>query len=357
MGKEKLYELIFDEKNIGVFGVSIVESPAVKHLAVKLSDECKCEFGDEMTEDLKLRLDFLIELGEKIEDLPDYEIIHTEAVNSDEFSFAENIESNWLEDSEQDNDLFKIRYRLAPNRLSVNSREFCRTLINADKIYRKEDIEIASSAGVNGQFSAKGQSTYDIFLYKGGVYCQHFWERVILFKKENDKKISSKEARRILNGLEPSERKYYRIKQNNPKVAQVAEAKNNYWKMADEEKRILTQPILIPNQKIWRNGLDGYVFLSAETIEKLQQNFFKNQYNLNSTEGHDENRVLNSVFIFESWIVENPENDKSKELGFDLPKGSWVVSMKIEDDELWSEIKKGVYNGLSIDAILTPIEA
>lgn len=358
----KLYELVFNPDLVdGVYGISVVNKPAIKVEAVTFSDEaCSCHFSDNESDENTLSiLDNLISKGESLEALTGYEEIGSIPVSEiQDFSFSMDIPSDPLGDSEQDNDLFKIRYRLAPNKVSVNSREFCKRLISANKIYRQEDIEEASNGGVNGSFAKKGSSRYDIFLFKGGVNCQHFWERVILFKKDNNEQITSKEARQILNELEPSERHKYRIKPNDKRVAQPAEASNNYWKLASEDKQILTQPILIPDQKIYRSNIDGdegYVYVTAETIEALQQNFFKQQFNHNSTIEHDSERVLNDVYIFESWIITDENNDKSNALGFSLPVGTWMVSMKVEDSDLWSKIKSGELKGLSMDAVLFPV--
>lgn len=134
-------------------------------------------------------------------------------------------------------------------------------------------------------------------------------------------------------------------------------AKTLKLQMANEEKQILVAPVLIPQQRIYRNDVHGApsnVFASAETIEQLQLNFFKQQNNHNSTVGHDPNSFLKDVFFFESWIIEDFEMDKAKALGFDpLPKGTWMASMKIEDKPTWEKyVKQGIITGFSIDALL-----
>jgi len=87
-----------------------------------------------------------------------------------------------------DSGLYKLRYRYSQN-LSANSRDFCSRMVSLSKqgyIFRKEDIDSMSSSGVNGQFAPEGSSTYDLFEWKGGVYCHHKWERVIFFRKRNE---------------------------------------------------------------------------------------------------------------------------------------------------------------------------
>ena len=72
---------------------------------------------------------------------------------------------------------YKVRYQYAPLRTSANSREFCQTMVSAKKIYRKEDIQRMSDMAVNAGWGLNGADTYDIWLYKGGGDCHHFWMR------------------------------------------------------------------------------------------------------------------------------------------------------------------------------------
>ena len=72
---------------------------------------------------------------------------------------------------------FKVRYQYAPLSFSENSREFCKKMVKAKKIYRKEDIDMMSKKAVNAGWGLNGADTYDIWLYKGGGDCHHFWMR------------------------------------------------------------------------------------------------------------------------------------------------------------------------------------
>jgi hypothetical protein len=83
--------------------------------------------------------------------------------------------------------LYKLRYQYA-GEISGNSREFCIDMIglsNQGKVFRYEDIADMSDAGINGSFAPQGQSTYDIFTWKGGVYCHHYWKRLIYLRKRD----------------------------------------------------------------------------------------------------------------------------------------------------------------------------
>lgn len=180
--------------------------------------------------------DALIELGED-EDLENYELIDTRTqeglpeITELTLKLASVPTSFPNVTSEQDNDLFKIRYQYAPLNASANSREFCRKMVSAKKVYRKEDILFASeNPQINPGLGAGGADTYNLFLYKGGVNCQHFWQRKIYLKR-NNKSISVSEAIRIINDLNPSQRSGARLPQNPTEVAQVAESSNNYWSL------------------------------------------------------------------------------------------------------------------------------
>ena len=88
-----------------------------------------------------------------------------------------------------DSGLYKLRYRYSQN-LSENTRGFCRHMVGLSKtglIFRKEDIDkMSKNPKINGQFAKKGESWYDMFLYKGGALCHHKWERVIFFRKRDE---------------------------------------------------------------------------------------------------------------------------------------------------------------------------
>lgn len=120
------------------------------------------------------------------------------------------------------------------------------------------------------------------------------------------------------------------------------------------DEQIVTAPILIPNQKIYRNDDMGewFVYFSKETIKKVQQNFLKQGYQHNSTINHTSS-PLEGITIIESWLVKDPNNDKSAALGFkDLTEGTWMVSMKIDNNEIWNDyIKSGKLTGLSVDSM------
>lgn len=164
--------------------------------------------------------DLLIAFGEDEDD--DYELIDEREVDYDMeaqfdamWTFARVPSSNPAGKSGQDTDLIKVRYKYAPDIVGDNTREFCRKMIRAGKVYRKEDIMAASGRAVNPGWGPRGADTYDIWLYKGGGSCQHFWQRRTYLKK-NNKRISVTEAQRIIRAAGPDAE---RLETNDPKVA------------------------------------------------------------------------------------------------------------------------------------------
>lgn len=129
--------------------------------------------------------------------------------------------------SEQDTSLFKIRYVYSGSQ--TPEREFCAKMMKANKVYRKEDIELAETKVVNAGLGKGGADTYSIWLYKGGVNCKHFWQRQIYLKKNNGR-ISVNDARKIILDLDPKDRPLAKWQENDPLVAQPAQPSNNNFK-------------------------------------------------------------------------------------------------------------------------------
>tara|TARA_R110000851_G_scaffold111654_1_gene235245 strand:+ start:766 stop:2721 length:1956 start_codon:yes stop_codon:yes gene_type:complete len=128
--------------------------------------------------------------------------------------------------SSQDTSIIKVRYRYYGS--NNPERDFCRKMWSAKKVYRMEDLNKESSD--NSELAPKGSSTYNLWLYKGGVNCQHYWERRTYLRK-NNKRITVAEARRKISALDPSLKKEAQIETNVPEVAQVAQPKNDWWSL------------------------------------------------------------------------------------------------------------------------------
>jgi hypothetical protein len=131
----------------------------------------------------------------------------------------------------------------------------------------------------------------------------------------------------------------------------IALSKQNI-KLAEvnKEKRLLMGALLIPNKPIPRNGEGDevyYIFFSKDTISKASQMYLQNGNQSNSTLEHKQE--LKGLTLVESWIVEDLEKDKTALYGIKVPLGTWMGSVKCDNDEVYKMAKDGVVKGFSIE--------
>ena len=121
-------------------------------------------------------------------------------------------------------------------------------------------------------------------------------------------------------------------------------------KEVDNEKRILMGAALVPNKQIYRRVKDKefYIFFSEDTIRKASELFLMRSNQNNATLEH-EKKMLEGMSVVESWIIEDEKTDKSRLYNFNLPKGTWMISMKVNNDEVWKKVKAGEVKGFSIE--------
>ena len=122
----------------------------------------------------------------------------------------------------------------------------------------------------------------------------------------------------------------------------------------DKEKRILMGAALIPNKNIYRtDGEDEYyIYFSDDTVRKASELFLMRGNQNKSTLEHE--AELNGLTVVESWIIEDDVHDKSRKYGLDTPVGTWMVSMKVNNDEVWENyVKTGLVKGFSIEGYFT----
>jgi hypothetical protein len=122
---------------------------------------------------------------------------------------------------------YKIRYSYAPNSAKSNSRDFCKKMVNAKKVYRKEDIERMGKQEVNAGFGPRGAANYDIWLYKGGARCHHFWMRKTYLAKAE--------------GVTPD------AKNPNADIS-VNQARKAGVDLPKNDKKVATRPVDMPNE-------------------------------------------------------------------------------------------------------------
>lgn len=127
----------------------------------------------------------------------------------------------------------------------------------------------------------------------------------------------------------------------------------------NEEKRIIYSVAIRPNKLIFRSHVPAgdlsappaYVYYTPETVERLQQNYFRQQGNKGTNIQH-EDKNTEGIYPIESWIVSDPETDKSKAIGLETMAGDWVMAFKIDNDDVWQQVKEGNLDGLSVEAYL-----
>ena len=125
-------------------------------------------------------------------------------------------------------------------------------------------------------------------------------------------------------------------------------------KTVDTEKRLLMGAVLVPKKQILRYDKEigeFYIYFTKETIRKTSELFLKKNNQNNATYEHEIN--LEGMHVVESWIVENSKVDKSAIYGFDYPEGTWVISMKVDNDKVWEKVKAGDVKGFSIEGYFT----
>ena len=206
---------------------AITDEAREEETGVKLAKE-------ESFDDDKM-FDLLEEFGED-EDLDEWELVDERPVDYDQEEALDKMiglastgtarpNAGSEQDGEADGLKFKVRYQYAPLKTQANSREFCKKMVSSKKIYRKEDIMQMSQRAVNAGWGLNGADTYDIWLYKGGGACHHFWMRKTYMGK----------------GVKPDA--------TNPNAEiSVNKAKKEGFKPEVNDKKVATRPKDMPNQ-------------------------------------------------------------------------------------------------------------
>lgn len=176
-------------------------------------------------EDNKM-FDLLDEFGED-EDLENWELVDEREVDYDQEEALDKMiglasagtarpNATSEQDGEAEDMKFKVRYQYAPLRTQANSREFCKKMVGAKKIYRKEDIMQMSTRAVNAGWGLSGADTYDIWLYKGGGACHHFWMRKTYMAVDVKPDATNPNAEISVN---KAKKEGFKPETNDPKVA------------------------------------------------------------------------------------------------------------------------------------------
>jgi len=247
----------------------------------------------------------------------------------------------------------RYKYSVRPGKgasVQSNTRDFCKDLIGLNLLYRKEDINSMSLRGANPGLGPGGSNSYDIFQFAGGNNCRHYWE----------------EVRQVYN---PKTKKWgrgtYRVEEADTQDTKSTisllggttfdpRAIGESFSKFSEEQRLIAGPLMVPDKLIYRMddfGKDYYVYFSDETIKKIAYKYQIEKRQDTTNIEHDEEQTYNDVVLVETWLVSDPNNDKSKALmGKTYPKGTWMGVMKVNNEQIWTDyVKTGLVKGFSVE--------
>lgn len=225
-----LQPLEFKEEIVAPSDV-VEESTGVEDSNFSLSSDVTDSQLDEV-------FDRLAEFGEE-EDLENWDLVDERPVDYEQEAYLDSLlklaktgdafpnAKSEQDGISKDGRKYKIRYAYAPNSAKSNSRDFCKKMVNAKKVYRKEDIERMGKQEVNAGFGPRGAANYDIWLYKGGARCHHFWMRKTYLAKTEDVTPDAK----------------------NPNAdVSVNQARKAGVDLPKNDKKVATRPVDMPNE-------------------------------------------------------------------------------------------------------------
>ena len=254
------------------------------------------------------------------------------------------IVSNPNKGSVADRGQFKVLFKYEGPRDSRN-RDFCAEMLSANLLFRKEDINELSVSVENQEFGF-----YDIFKWRGSYNCRHVWVAK-LFTKSN---LDPKKALTDLPGLGSSES----TKPLDPNTGttdgmNTTTGAQTFAREELDEKQMLVGPLMVPNKLIPRRDEDGeeyMVYFDESTVEQLAYKTMEDKIGDKVNIEHNQNQEVKDVYLAESWIIKDPEKDKSRVYGFNLPKGTWMGIYKVNNKKIWDEyVKTGLVKGFSVE--------
>jgi hypothetical protein len=226
------------------------------------------------------------------------------------------------------------------------------------RYFRRLEIDLLRDT--NTEFGHERQP-YSKWLYKGGPNCVHAWRKYLV---QGDV-ISDQGMAEGTAGIPPKQlpnNGYYSPETKRKSEVAYIISQQDMSKQtfkADNEKRMVYSPLMIPNILIPRldehTNEKYFVKFTPESIEKMQQ-LYMIEKRQDKTNYEHTSQKMSSVVMVESWIVSG-ESDKAYQLGFlrnNIPDGTWMGGFKIldtpEGDVIWNEfIKTGLVKGFSVE--------
>ena len=227
--------------------------------------------------------------------------------------------------------------------ITDNSRDFCVGMVSLGLYYTKAQIQAFSSLVMNPGFGHDG-AEYSIWQFKGGPFCGHRFNQYLVTMPEGEIQIEY---------VKPAVGRAGRTPMSMPRNGRYSTLR-----FESDEKQVVVGPVMIPDINIPRLDDDGdkyFVKFTEETIREIAMKYMKEARTIEVNTDHEENEA--GAYVFESWLIEDPETDKANtKYGYNLPKGTWMVSMKVEDKATWNRIKMGNLKGFSVEGILVDME-
>ena len=366
MKKEQVYELKISEDDpiSGIESISLVSDPAIEVNWIAFHKEhSKCKYVPD-GKDAQI-LEELFKSGQPEQELLDdgWIIDSINDMDYEEFGLAPT-DPNASSSEDTDTERIRYKYSLNPNisqdPIISTTREYCRTLISRNYVWRKSELFGLNPNSDHSDGGFGGEPA----IWRGGYNCRHFWYK-IKYKKEG--KIVNKASININKIVDDAGREITTIPDWNQDqtingktieaVSKGTAAPTTAGNLGlskqifvDVEKHIIVGPAMIPNMKIIRMDEFGnpfYVFFTADTIKQIAEKYMKNKYTDNNDANHS-GKAVPDVFVMETWIKEF-ESDKSTEYGFgSLPVGTWFVSMKVNNPDIWIKVKSKELKGFSV---------
>jgi hypothetical protein len=293
------------------------------------------EEGPYQAEDEKAFLKLAAELGEEVDWQYATYIDGTQKEFADISDWVEGVRGLDILSRRGLTNEMEVKYRYAG---PAAQRNFCKAMQRLNKLYTYEELQQMGRSVGNGIDSGANS----IIKWKGGPNCRHYFEKVLVGREGRETVIIS-EGRATQNELGKAMED-----RNNGGRRSVQQSAQ--FAFSSDDEMIVTGPAMTPRSLILRKdelGNPFHVYFSEDTIKKIAKKFFEYNKQNNTDINHDDNIVTNNTLL-ESWIVEDPNMDKSKAMGFDVPRGTWMCSYKINDEETWNKIKNGELNGYSI---------
>lgn len=124
----------------------------------------------------------------------------------------------------------------------------------------------------------------------------------------------------------------------------------------DTERMLVMGPALVPNTPIYRHDATGeyYVTFTPQAIETMVHKYHANHRSNNSSFEHD-GTLLNGITMVENFIVDRSRGQQPNSNYPNLSDGTWFVTFKIDNPEIWAAIKSGQFTGFSVEGLFNHI--